>query len=104
MRLLNALPAFAATWLAGCGGTRGSDPIAPDGTPPSCADGDDYPAGASEPMALGDTLFPYAWPEARSRSTGETVPLNLGDVPCDQAEDIDWSPFDVLLFVSIPAW
>lgn len=63
----------------------------------------DYPAGATEPMALGEVITPYRWPSART-SAGVDVPLDLGVVPCDADPDIDWSPFDVLLFVSIPAW
>lgn len=98
------LPVLAASLLAACQGVRGDDPIAPDGTPPSCTDGDAYPSGAVEPMALGEVLFPYAWPAARSRFSGETVPMDLSDAPCAQSDDIEWSPFDVLLFVSIPAW
>lgn len=98
------LPLLAITSLLfGCQ-TRGDEPLAPEGTPPSCADGDEYPSGAVEPMALGSVLTPYRWPEARSRGTGDTVPLDLADAPCAQSEDIEWSPFDVLLFVSIPAW
>lgn len=89
--------------LVGC--NRAVDePLAPTGTPPSCTDGDDYPTGPTDPMALGSVLSPYAWPAARSRRSGETVPLDLADAPCAQSDDIDWSPFDVLLFVSIPAW
>ena len=99
MRLLSPL----ALLLGACQGAV-EDPLAPTGEPPSCADGDTYPAGAVNPMAVGEVLSPYAWPEARSRRSGETVPLDLADAPCAQTDDIDWSPFDVLLFVSIPAW
>ncbi len=104
VRLIRTLPALAASLLVACQGTRGDEPLSPDGTPPSCVDGDDFPEGAVEPMALGEVLFPYAWPKARSRFSGETVAMDLGDAPCAQSDGIEWSPFDVLLFVSIPAW
>ena len=68
-------------------------------TPSDCA----YPAGAVEPMALGEVLSPYAWPDARHLD-GRTASLDLGQVPCNTDDDIDWSPHDVLVFVSIPAW
>lgn len=61
-----------------------------------------YPE-ASEPMALGEVLFPYRWLDARHRD-GRTGEIRLRNVFCDNDEDIDWSPFDALLFVSIPAW
>jgi hypothetical protein len=82
----------------------GEEPLPRDATPPSCASGETYPAGAVEPMAHGEVLAPYAWPEARHLGTGQTTSLDLAQVPCAAAPDIDWSPFDVLLFVSIPAW
>ncbi|MEO0605162.1 MAG: hypothetical protein AAF211_27275 [Myxococcota bacterium] len=63
-----------------------------------------YPAGAVEPMALGEVISPYRWNQASLRETGERVTVDLGQVPCGLDDDIDWSPFDVLLFVSIPAW
>lgn len=63
-----------------------------------------YPEGAVEPMALNEVISPYAWPDARHRSDGRQATLELGHVPCNTDDDIDWSPFDVLLFVSIPAW
>ena len=99
--LARLLPLLTA---AACNASGGMEPLEPDATPPGCASGETYPSNPAEPMANGEVLFPYAWPAATSRSTGETVPLALGDVPCAQSEDIDWSPFDVLLFVSIPAW
>ena len=54
-------------------------------------------------MARGEVLFPYSWPKARHRD-GRSGSLDLQFVPCNDDPDIDWSPFDVLLFVSIPAW
>jgi len=65
----------------------------------SCA----YPAGAVEPMALGEVLTPYRWPQAGSFA-GAMAELDLADAPCAAPGDIDWSPFDVLVFISIPAW
>jgi hypothetical protein len=90
---------------AACGGAeKGEDVLAPDGDPPDCAGGQLYPEGAVEPMALGEVLSPYRWPEAIHRGTGQRAALDLGQVPCAVDPAIDWSPFDVLLFVSIPAW
>jgi hypothetical protein len=63
-----------------------------------------YPDGAVEPMAVGSVLFPYAWPDARRLDRNERLPLSLGEAPCNTDPDIEWSPFDVLLFVSLPAW
>ena len=81
-----------------------TEPLSPQAEPPSCTGEDTYPDGAVDPMALGEVLQPYRWPQAGERLSGETLPLDLADAPCAQADDIDWSPFDVLLFVSIPAW
>lgn len=70
-----------------------------------CEGGETYPAGAVEPMALGEVFSPYAWPTAVAHaSDGARFALDLANVPCALDPDIDWSPFDVLLFVSIPAW
>ncbi|MCA9571049.1 MAG: hypothetical protein KC656_24580 [Myxococcales bacterium] len=71
-------------------------------TPNDVCDG--YPAGATRPMTEGEVLYPYSWPEAVDIASGTRVPLDLGQAPCDTDPNIDWSPFDVLLFVSIPAW
>lgn len=62
-----------------------------------------YPSGAVEPMALGAVIWPYRWPEA-VQPDGTNVPLDLTDVHCTADENIDWSPFDFLLFISFPAW
>jgi hypothetical protein len=72
------------------------------GTPDEACDA--YPAEAVRPMELGSVLYPYSWPVAKRLSDGLEAPLDLGQVPCASSPDIDWSPFDVLLFVSIPAW
>ncbi len=94
---------LAALLLVGCQTMRGSEPLMPDGTAPDCTTAT-YPAGYVEPMALGEAIAPYAWPEAIHRGTGQQADLELAQVPCAADDDIDWSPFDVLLFVSIPAW
>ena len=67
-------------------------------TGPGCA----YPE-AVEPMALNQPLFGYSWPEAH-HANGATGPLDLTRAFCNTAPDIDWSPFDFLLFISVPAW
>lgn len=89
---------IAATLLAACN----TDDDVRRGTPDSACDS--YPADAVDPMMVDEVIWPYSWPAARHRSDGREAPLDLGQVPCGADEDIDWSPFDVLLFVSIPAW
>jgi hypothetical protein len=79
-------------------------PIAPDAEAPACTGDETYPTPPVEPMMLGEILFPYSWPTAIHRATGRDTVLDLANVPCASDTDIDWSPFDVLLFVSIPAW
>jgi len=54
-------------------------------------------------MELGEVLFPYSWDTA-IHGDGTTASVDLDTMPCASDEVIDWSPFDVLLFVSIPAW
>jgi hypothetical protein len=71
----------------------------PTPTPDVC----EYPAGAAEPMAVGQVLSPYKWPESLDVARNN-VPLDLTRAPCADDENIDWSPFDHLLFVSVPAW
>lgn len=66
---------------------------------------DAYPEDAVRPMEEGSVLYPYRWPEARGMSSSAfSGALDLGFAPCDTDPDIDWSPFDILYFVSIPAW
>ena len=91
------LPALLA--LLGC--NRAADPVETGSLPTSgnC----DYPTGAVEPMALGEVLSPYRWANALHLD-GRSASLQLAEAPCATDDDIDWSPFDVLLFVSIPAW
>ena len=89
-------------WWAGFAGLFGcgsADPV--DSDVELCSG---YPAGAAEPMAVGSVLFPYRWPEARRLDRSGRVALDLALAPCNVDPDIDWSPFDVLLFVSLPAW
>jgi hypothetical protein len=98
--------------VEGCAASGGPDTsgdtpspvVTPDGTAPHCKAGDTYPADAVEPMTLGEVLYPYSWPAAIHRGTGVKTVLDLANVPCAIDPEIDWSPFDVLLFVSIPAW
>lgn len=61
-----------------------------------------YPAFAS-PMALDQAVPPWSWPRALDGQGVETD-LNLTDAFCNTDPDLDWSPFDLLLFVSIPGW
>lgn len=63
----------------------------------------DYPAGAVDPMAIDEVLWPYRWPTA-IHGDGTQVALDLAEAPCGFDQIIEWSPHDVLLFVSIPAW
>ncbi len=102
---------FAAVGLAACTSETGEE--APNPGNPDDADTDasqvtetncTYPAGANEVMTLGDVLLPYGWNRAIHRSDGRDGTIDLEQVPCNTDDDIDWSPFDVLLFVSIPAW
>ncbi|MEN0062550.1 MAG: hypothetical protein AAGA48_10405 [Myxococcota bacterium] len=99
---MNRLPVLAAWLLGACAVTEPSVPVSP-GTSVDCVDVT-YPEGAVEPMALGEVISPYRWPNASLRADGTLVSLNLRQAPCALDDDIDWSPFDVLLFVSIPAW
>ncbi len=68
-------------------------------------DGDmpcDYP-NSVEPMALNEPIHPYAWPLA-IHADGTHTPLDLAKAHCDTDEIIDWSPHEILVFISIPAW
>ena len=89
---------LAATALVACG--EGDTTPTGDTDPAACA----YPSGAVEPMAVGEVLTAYSWPRAIRLDDGDIDDLELGQVPCADDPDIDWSPFDVLLFVSVPAW
>ena len=70
------------------------------GTNGQCA----YPEGANDVMTIGDVIATYSWNRAFHRSDRREATIDLAQVPCATDDDIDWSPFDVLLFVSIPAW
>ena len=54
-------------------------------------------------MAVGSVISAYSWPIALEADRTARS-LDLGEVYCDADDDIAWSPFDMLLFVSIPAW
>ena len=85
---------------AGCavGGGDDDDAVGDDDDATDCV----YPEGAVEPMELDEVLFPYSWPEALTFGRDESE-LSLERAHCNE-DEIDWSPFDVLLFVSYPAW
>jgi len=106
MRRPRARMLVAATAMAtiACSTPQGAEPLSPDAEPPDCAAGETYPQPVTEPMALGETMAAYAWPEAVDLASGRRADLDLGTVPCNTDDDIDWSPFDVLLFISVPAW
>ncbi len=91
--------------LLGCPSADG--PVGDDDDDATAADDDDatpcdYPADAAEVMSLGGVLWPYSWPTS-SAPDGSDKPLSLTSIFCNDGPE-DWSPFDVLLFVSIPAW
>lgn len=82
----------------------------PEGTPeptpepaPEPEPGCTYPDGAPAVMAENAVLPTYRWAESLDFARNN-VPLDVENVPCANDANIDWSPFDVLLFVSIPAW
>lgn len=91
------------------GGATDSGPLTFDSGPrdvgspdtgPACG----YPSGAEvEPMMRGMPLWAYRWPEAID-GIGRNFPIDLVEVACETDENIDWSPFDVLVFIAIPAW
>ena len=83
--------------LVACGNP--SNQIPTHTTPDGCS----YPEDSVDPMKQGKPLAAYWWNKALHRD-GREAKLDLGRVPCNDSEEIDWSPFDVLLFVSIPAW
>ncbi|MEN0061093.1 MAG: hypothetical protein AAGA48_03030 [Myxococcota bacterium] len=83
--------------------TEPGDPFTP-GTGADCEGEETYPLGAVDPMAIGQVLSPYAWPNAIHNGTGTAVGLDLALTPCNLDPNIDWSAADVLLFMSIPFW
>lgn len=97
-------------------GDGDGDPATGDGDgDPASGDGDGDPSGdgdgdagcvypdAAEPMALDEPIAAYAWPTA-IHADGTDTPLDLEDAYCDTDAVIDWSPHDLLVFISIPAW
>lgn len=88
-------------------GCAGDDPKPDSGvgaTDPAGTAPCTYPDGVVDPMALDGVIPPFSWPSARSMVDGSRTSLDLLAAHCANAPDIEWSPFDVLLFVSIPAW
>jgi hypothetical protein len=63
----------------------------------------DYAANAVDPMELDEVITSYSWPTAL-RADGTDFPIDLTSVFCASDPNLEWSPFDALLFVSIPAW
>ena len=70
---------------------------------PDAASGCAYPSGAVEPMAMDRVLTPYRWDTAID-GTGARAPLDLAAAHCDADAARSWAPYDVILFVSMPAW
>lgn len=64
--------------------------------------GCEYPAFVS-PMTEGEAIAPWSWATALD-GMGVSRGLAMRDVFCNTDDDMDWSPFDLLLFISIPAW
>lgn len=89
---------LALAALVGCGDS------ATESTGLATASGEDcaYPKGKQE-LALDKVMPTWWWDDARHRD-GRVASLEIDRIPCATDDDIDWSPFDVLLFVSIPAW
>jgi hypothetical protein len=85
-------------------GDGDGDPGDGDGDP---GDGDGEPEciypDAAEPMALDEPIAAYAWPLA-IHADGTHTPLDLEQAHCDTDAIIDWSPHEILVFISIPAW
>ena len=103
IRTLLGLPGVAmAAVLSACAGDTSPTPTDWTPTPTTSPRDCTYPEGPEE-MTLDEPIFPYRWFDARHRD-GRDARLVLRDVFCNDDPDIDWSPFDVLLFVSIPAW
>ena len=105
MRLLSLLGTSLLAGLGCAGGASSDDRAGTDDTTASDDSGSScgYPEGAAEPMALDAVISPYRWADARHLD-GRTGAIDLNEVFCASDEEIDWSPFDILLFVSIPAW
>jgi hypothetical protein len=99
--------AAASSLLLACPGARpggagdDDDDAADDDSPEAPCE---YPPGAPEEMAEGEVLPRFSWPAARDAS-GSEAPLDLLAAHCGDASDAwAWSPYDAILFVSLPAW
>jgi hypothetical protein len=90
--------ALCTCFSLSCGGGGATDTADGIGGDSDCA----YPQ-ATEPMALDESLAAYSWPEAMA-ANGDSFPLDLERVFCNADDNVDWSIFDYLLFVSVPAW
>jgi hypothetical protein len=86
--------------LTACGGAPADKPT--DSATPTepCF----YPEGAVDPMELDGVIPAFSWPQAIRMSDAVAGSLDLVNAHCDTDPLSDWSPHDVLLFVSIPAW
>ena len=62
-----------------------------------------YPAGATGSFLEPNILPAFSWPASLDGMRVDR-PLDLTTAFCANDPNIDWSPFDVLLFISIPAW
>lgn len=75
------------------------DTSPPEKKTPPC----EHPVSFDTSMGQGALLEPFGWKVARHLD-GREAPLFMERVFCNDDPDIDWSPFDVLVFVAIPAW
>lgn len=71
-------------------------------TTPEPDDGCVYP-DAPQRMTLNEPVSSYSWPAAQ-HADGRVAALDLRGAYCDNDPEIDWSPHDMLLFMSVPAW
>ncbi len=62
-----------------------------------------YPILPPSTLALDDTFPRTSYPNMLDAARNSYT-LDMEEVNCATDADIDWSPFDVLLFISIPAW
>ena len=80
------------------------------GTPPAEGEGEGEGEGevcafpvddVVDPMTLNAVIPAFRWQTA-IRADGSVFDANLEEAPC--SDDAAWSPFDSLVFISIPAW
>ncbi len=95
---LSILGALGALLGLGCSGGANFVPVPAT----NCTDGQGYPEGVVDALTDGQVIAPYRWPVAIDAQNQRRA-LDLNRVYCED-DDIDWSPFDMLLFVSVPAW